>query len=535
MGQQSYVMQPPEMEVNEMRFVLYARKSTEDEGSQINSIADQIKTCRAYAERRGDIHIVDIIKEETSAKKAGGRRKFDEMLLNFGKKYDALISYHPDRLARNMLEAGKVIDMLNPDNTAIKAIAFPTVELANDSAGRLTLAILFSLATQYSEHLSETVKRGVDSNLEKGISGGQPKWGYTRSDDTGAYEPNEFFAFIKAGWDMRADGATLEDVAEYWNKNNVHRMTKKNRKKKARAIRPSIDAASKVFADPFYYGILCQGGQEVDLRDIHPNFKPMIEKEIYDKVQAMRYNSFGGQLKLKKRLNFYPLRGMIICDECGHRMVVGPSTSASGKRILYCRCDNKLCHRDQKSVRFNTILEPMYEMLDRLKFTKKDYEEYSKTIGQYTDEMLTKLRTERLSLRGRLAHLKNKVAETGRSYAELSKEEADTPATVLETLRGDLEKLQAEVVDTDEKIGELNSKIGAPSKIALNKDEFLNLANSLGDKMRAGSPVEKDILCRLLFLNIRLNNKKEPFYLWKEPFATLVKSRKIELGCGGWI
>ncbi len=161
---------PKEQPVDELRFVLYARKSTEDEGSQINSIEDQIKVCKGYAESRGDINIVDIVREETSAKRAGNRPKFDEMLRGFNKKYDGLIAYHPDRLARNMREAGVVIDMLNPDNGLIKHLAFPTVQFTNDSSGRLTLAVLFSLATQYSEHLSEMVKRGVDSNFQKGKS-----------------------------------------------------------------------------------------------------------------------------------------------------------------------------------------------------------------------------------------------------------------------------------------------------------------------------------------------------------------------------
>lgn len=495
-----------------------------------DSIEDQVRVCREYAENRGDIHIVDVIREETSAKKAGNRPKFDEMLRSFNKKYDGLISYHPDRLARNMREAGVVIDMLNPDNGLIKNLSFPTVQFSNDSSGRLTLAVLFSLATQFSEHLSETVKRGVDSNLQKGKSAGVPKWGYVRSEITGLYEPDDNFPFIKAGWDMRADGATLEEIVGYWKKNNVHRTTKITRKnKKVRKIEISKQMASKIFADPFHYGILCQAGDEVDLRNIY-TFKPTTTEEMYNKVQTMRNENSRRQLQLKKRANFYPLRGMVICDECNKRMVVGPSTSRSGKRILYFRCDNKECSRKQKSVRASVIFEPMYEMLDQLKFTKKDYEEYSKTISQYTDEMLAKLRKERKSLIGSRNHKKNDLADKSRSFATLSKAEANTPQTVLDTLREDLENLQNELIDLDEQIGVIDSKLGEPSKIKLTKDEFLNLANSLGDKMRAGTSVEKDMLCRMLFLNLRLDNKNAPSYLWKEPYATLIKSRKVNFG-----
>lgn len=51
--------------------------------------------------------------------------------------------------------------------------------------------MLFALSKQYSEHLSESVQRGVDSNLEQGKSGGMPKWGYIRDDVSGYYKPDK--------------------------------------------------------------------------------------------------------------------------------------------------------------------------------------------------------------------------------------------------------------------------------------------------------------------------------------------------------
>ena len=64
----------------------------------------------------------------------------------------------------------------------------------------------------------------------------------------------------------------------------------------------------------------------------------------------------------------------------------------------------------------------------------------------------------------------------------------------------------------------------------MKKEEFLNLANSVADKMRAGSAVEKDRVARILFLNLYLDNEKRLSVIWKEPFATLLQSKKIQLG-----
>ena len=53
--------------------------------------------------------------------------------------------------------------------------------------------------------------------------------------------------------------------------------------------------------------------------------------------------------------------------------------------------------------------------------------------------------------------------------------------------------------------------------------------------MKAGPAVEKDVLCRILFLNLRVDNEKVASYLWREPFATLVRATEIQNGGHDWI
>lgn len=94
----------------------------------------------------------------------------------------------------------------------------------------------------------------------------------------------------------------------------------------------------------------------------------------------------------------------------------------------------------------------------------------------------------------------------------------------------DIEELQLSVIEIESNIERIKKKIDNSAQIKLSKEEFLNLINTVGDKMRAGTPVEKDILARKLLLNIRLDNEKVPSYLWKEPFATLLKIKQINSG-----
>ncbi len=94
----------------------------------------------------------------------------------------------------------------------------------------------------------------------------------------------------------------------------------------------------------------------------------------------------------------------------------------------------------------------------------------------------------------------------------------------------DLEDLQDDIIDIDSKLAKLRAKVEDPAKIKMSKEEFLNLAKTASDKMRAGEAVEKDILARKMLLNITLDNKNAPSFIWKEPFATLAKSRRYSFG-----
>ena len=107
-----------------LRYVLYARKSTTDEGSQVRSLGDQVKHCNILARAKG-LNVVATFKESGSAKKPNNRPIFSQILEDIEKnKYDAILSFAPDRLSRNMLEGGLLINLL--DDGKLKDLQFPT-------------------------------------------------------------------------------------------------------------------------------------------------------------------------------------------------------------------------------------------------------------------------------------------------------------------------------------------------------------------------------------------------------------------------
>ncbi len=521
-----------DIDLTKLRYVLYARKSTEDEDRQMRSIPDQIKECTQLADKLG-LHVIGKALEETKSAKISGRRKiFDQMVVDIeAGKYDAILSWAPDRLSRNMLEGGKLIDLV--DEGKLKDLRFPTYHFTNDASGKLTLGVLFSISKHFSDDLSRKVGRGIKGNLTEGKSAGTPKWGYDRPED-GLYVPNQFFEAVQQAWYLRGDGGTIDEVKKYLDSQNYHRLTKltpdkKGRGKKQREIRPSKSTIATMFHDPFYYGSLVQAEQTIDLRKLPGyNFEPMIEEELYNTVQALGYRRTR-DTSSKKRATFYPLYGFVYCAVCNsdRYMVVGKNKSGSGKYVLSYRCDNPTCNRKPKSFRANHVFSSLYEKLVNFELSDEAYERYSKRIGDTTEAKIIKIKEEVRSLNGVLTHKSRELKDRALAIPTM-----DKGSVARVTNEEKVEELAKEVGELDRKIKDLNAKVQNPQQIQATKEEFLNLLKLASAKMKAGSAVEKDVYCRILFLNLRVDNEKVASYLWREPFASLVKATEILPGRG---
>src|SRR3989339_130821 len=94
------------------KFFLYARKSTDVEDKQIMSIEAQLNELRELAKRE-NLEVIEELIEKQSAK-IPGRPIFNNMLNLIEKgKANGILSWHPDRLARNSVDGGKIICLVD--------------------------------------------------------------------------------------------------------------------------------------------------------------------------------------------------------------------------------------------------------------------------------------------------------------------------------------------------------------------------------------------------------------------------------------
>src|SRR3989338_3551519 len=145
-----------------MRYFLYARKSTEEDDRQILSIEAQLAELREFAAKER-LEIVASFTEAKTAKEPG-RTQFGEMLDQIERgKADGIVCWHPDRLARNSVDGGRIIHLV--DRGLIQALKFPTFWFEPTPQGLFMLNIAFGQSKYFVDNLRENIKRGLRQKI----------------------------------------------------------------------------------------------------------------------------------------------------------------------------------------------------------------------------------------------------------------------------------------------------------------------------------------------------------------------------------
>src|SRR3990170_8163386 len=169
------------------KYFLYARKSTEDDDHQIMSIEAQLFELREYA-RRENLEILEEFQESKSAKKPG-REKFNEMMTLIEKSEGVgILAWHPDRLARNSVDGGRVIYLV--DTGKIVSLRFPQFWFEPTPQGKFMLQVAFGQSKYFSDNLVENVKRGIRQKLRRGEWLTLAPFGYVNNPKTRQIEPH---------------------------------------------------------------------------------------------------------------------------------------------------------------------------------------------------------------------------------------------------------------------------------------------------------------------------------------------------------
>ena len=335
-----------------MRYIIYARKSTESEERQILSIESQISELKEFAAKE-KLEIVASLCEAKTAKEPG-RTKFAEMLSFLEQnKADGILSWHPDRLARNSIDGGKIIYLL--DTGVIRDLKFPTHWFENTPQGKFMLNIAFGQSKYYVDNLSENIRRGHRAKLRKGIWPGFAPLGYVNNHRTRDIDiDTEKAPLVRKGFELYTTSKyTLKQIAKVLKDLGL-------RSYKDNVL--SVSCVQRILKSSFYYGIFEFKGETYQ-----GSHEPLISKKLFDKCQeVMKYR---GHIKTRKAEKTFPFRGLLTCGECGCAI-----TAETQKGHNYYRCTKKKIPCSQKYVREELLTEQISNFLQKVSLPSQDAE-----------------------------------------------------------------------------------------------------------------------------------------------------------------
>lgn len=532
--------------IEKRRYVIYLRKSTDDEAKQVRSIDDQREECLDLANRLGiKPNKIDILEESASAKKAGNRKVFDEMIKGFySGKYHALIAWSPDRISRNMKEAGEIIDLI--DQETIQDLQFKTYQFENTPNGKMMLGILFATSKQYSDKLAVDVKRGTDGNIKEGKYNGVIKKGYFVDTATNLFMPDPYnWGLLRIAVDMRLrEGKSNIEIAEFLN--DAKLSVRKDQDEEYKKVNATKQMVGNLFEDSFYCGLYQYGNNIVNLTELY-NFTPLITPDEYVALNSQVSNDFGKKTKIRtnasKRLDYGLLRNKVFCEFCDELMQFQHQEIKRGKNTgkwlisFYCR--NKQCLRHNKkeqsrqgiklskSIRAKYVLSAIEWQLRHA--TMKSKEAYS----LYKDKLETKLATERAITTRKLSEAKQELKNNQQKYIKYQDLHVEDRDAYDKYHQGKLELHQQLIDIAEENIMANKIKLEDLNTALPTEEEFYELIRlHLLDLLQTSDITKLDAICEELVSNLKAGNDSVSVININPPYNLLVDLSEISTGRG---
>lgn len=412
------------MKKQSLKYIAYIRKSEERKERQELSHKAQK---RKIQEQFPDLNIIEWVEESKSAFKPG-RPLFNKMIERIkNKEADGIVSWHPNRISRNEIDAANVTYMLRTTKE-LQDIKFCAYTFENNAEGIMMLQIIMSQSQYESSKQSRDVIKGM---REKAISGerpGQVPQGYIklpRTDEKGelirrkgdtivtytARDP-ERYEQVKLMWKMFLyEGYS---PSQLWKKATyewgfiTRKTTFKENSPGGKPMPRSM--IYHIFTNRFYAGEIRHNGEWHE-----GGHDAMITLEEFDYAQKL----LGERGKPRITARNFAYGSMIRCGVCNCQIVAKATTKlikSTGKLKTYVHyyCTRKSLNRPCTQVKYTTLdqLESDIEA-ELAKYT---------IIPEFRDMALKILRrTHKSEVKDRISIYESQQAGRKRIQAQLDK------------------------------------------------------------------------------------------------------------------
>ncbi len=375
------------------KYFLYARKSTEEDDHQIMSIEAQLFELREYA-RRENIEILKEFTESKSAKKPG-RELFNDMMeqIEYSKVPLGILAWHPDRLARNSVDGGKVVYLV--DTEQIVALRFPTFWFEPTPQGKFMLQVAFGQSKYYSDNLVENINRGIRQKVRRGEWLTKAPFGYLNNPKTRNIEPHatESRIVVQVFKEYAKGTHTLGTISDFMADHGV--LT-------SNGTPPAKASVARMLSNRAYLGLTHHKGEYYD-----GSFAPIVSPILFEAVQKMLAKK--AKPRVQKVPNHFPFAQFARCGECGSMITAQYSTNRFGTVYTYYRCTKKKGVCGQPHTSAAALTAQIHALLQTVSLPLSEIEVMERQIDVWEKESISKRGSVAQNLKTKLAETKEKL------------------------------------------------------------------------------------------------------------------------------
>ena len=311
---------------------VYCRKSSDSEDKQVQSIETQQREMYELADRFGLKCNEAARYEESRSAFVVGRLEFEKMINDIeAGRINAILVLHPNRLARNVIDGGRIIDLI--DRGKLKEIRTPAHVFRNNATEKFMLGIEFIISKKDSDDKSSFVKNGQKTKAIKGYPHGLSAIGFIndKTEEKGNrkwFVDDTKFPLVKHLFELFLTGT--------WSANKLGRHARTELKlttpkhKKTGNVLIAISAVHTMLRNPIYAGFFYQAGERYELNASLPRI--ITEEQHYKILRMLASKNIP---KTKKHVTTYT--GFVQSDKGDF---VGPDM----KFQVICDCKKKFCY-----------------------------------------------------------------------------------------------------------------------------------------------------------------------------------------------
>lgn len=370
---------------------LYPRVSTEDQSRFGHSLDEQEDRLKKLCEFK-DYEIYKVYCEEGVSAKDTNRPKFKEMIQDMKDgKINKIIVYKLDRLTRSIQDLENICKMLEEYSCDLESVA-EEINTGNAN-GKFFIRMLTILAQLEIERTSERTKFGLIGAAKKGHISGQPALGYTKKDKSKKLVIDELESdIVRRIFSMYLEGSSVCHICDIFNEENVlnkHWAT------------TTVD---KILSNKIYIGSIEHGKRNKKNTQIFEDVVPVIiDKTTFECVQKRKEKN----IKNYKRKRTYIFMQKILCPKC-HKIMGGESsTSGTGDKHIYYKCN--CCKRRISEKKIESELTKFLN--DMLDFFLIIDNSFKPSMCRDIDEEITKYEKLKKDLNDKITRIKQEFMD----------------------------------------------------------------------------------------------------------------------------